>query len=111
MTTTRKETLRNIMVEAWQFVRRNGFTMAEAMKEAWLNYKNRVALKAGVSEFWFRKVNGDLRQAFGTLASGKIPATKGSRHQYAGTQVYFDLEKNEWRCYKTCNLMKVGRMA
>lgn len=38
MKTTRNN-LKDIMLLAWSFVRRNGFTMAEAMKTAWRNYK------------------------------------------------------------------------
>ena len=34
MSSERKSTLANIMRLAWQFVKRNGFTMAEALKVA-----------------------------------------------------------------------------
>lgn len=96
------------MLEAWQFIRRNGYSKSEALHVAWQNYKLRKALHKGVVEFYFKKVDGSMRQAFGTLEEGKVPATKGTRKQYAGTQVYYDCEKQDWRCYKTCNLIKIA---
>lgn len=106
--TSMSETMKGIMSEAWTFVRRNGYSMSEALHVAWLNYRLRKALKSGIVEFYFRKVNGEIRQAFGTLQSDKVPATKGTRKQYAGTQVFYDSDKQDWRCYKTCNLLKIA---
>ena len=34
-----KETMKEIMTMAWGFVRRNGYTMSEALKVAWANVK------------------------------------------------------------------------
>lgn len=106
--TEMSNTMKGIMQEAWTFVRKNGYTMSEALKVAWTNYKLRKALQKGVVEFYFKKVNGETRQAFGTLAANRVPATKGTRKQYAGTQVYWDCEKEDWRCYKTCNLLRIA---
>ncbi len=36
-----KQTLSEIMTMAWQFVKRNGFTMSDALKAAWRNFKLR----------------------------------------------------------------------
>lgn len=46
MATTKKNQLKEIMTLAWQFVKNNGFTMGEALKVAWMNFKLKAALKA-----------------------------------------------------------------
>jgi len=40
MTTNFKSELSKIMKLAWQMVKRNGFTMSEALKKAWANGLN-----------------------------------------------------------------------
>ena len=47
MATTKKNQLKEIMTLAWQFVKNNGFTMGEALKVAWMNFKLKAALKQG----------------------------------------------------------------
>lgn len=108
MSTTRKNQLRDMMIMAWSFVKRNGYTLSEAMKCAWVNIKLRALLKVGIVEFYFKKTDGTLRQAFGTLMSGRIPETKGEKRLHEHCQVYFDTEKDEWRSYKKCNLVKIA---
>lgn len=108
MTATVKNTMREVMSLAWQFVRKNGFTMSEALKTAWRNIKLRVALSKRVVKFYFQKVDGSLREAYGTLVSDKIPATKGTKKTADTCQVYFDTEKDEWRCFKKANLVKIA---
>lgn len=97
-----------IFTLAWQFVKCNGFTMAEALRLAWRNIKLRARLYKGITQFFFKKVNGKIRQAFGTLKSDLLTPTSGSgRRPNNAVQVYFDTEKNEYRCFKKCNLVKV----
>lgn len=104
-----KETLKEIMSMAWSFVRRNGYSMSEALKCAWANAKLRVQLSKRIVEFYFKKTDGTLRQAFGTLMSARVPQTKGTGRKAADNlQVYFDTEKEEWRCFKKCNLVKMA---
>lgn len=35
MSTTRKNQLKKVMQLAWQFVKKNGYTLSEALKVAW----------------------------------------------------------------------------
>ena len=103
-TTDRK----NIFALAWQFVKRNGYTLSEALVTAWRNIKLRKALAKGICKFTFEKVDGSIRQAFGTLAENRIPATNGSdRRRNDSVQVYFDTEKQEYRCFKKANLLTI----
>ncbi len=59
-------------------------------------------------EFYFQKVDGSLREAYGTLMSDRIPETKGEKKTNDTCQVYFDTEKDEWRCFKKANLVKIA---
>ena len=94
---------------AWQFVKKNGFTMAEAMKAAWLNFKLRVAMAARIVKFYFQKVDGTIREAYGTLNPSTVPATNGSnRRQNDTVQVYFDTEVQDFRCFKRANLLRMA---
>lgn len=99
----------NVFTYAWQLVKRFGFSMSEALKTAWANAKFKAEAFNRIVEFYFQKVDGSLRQAFGTLKSELIPATAGTdnRKKNEDIQVYFDTEKQAWRCFKKCNLIKV----
>ena len=108
MATEKRNLLKEIMNLAWSFVRKNGYSMSEALKCAWTNIKLRALLHKKVVEFYFKKTDGTLRQAFGTLMSGRIPGTKGTKKTADNCQVYFDTEKNEYRCFKKCNLIKIA---
>jgi hypothetical protein len=98
-----------IMKLAWQFVRLNGFNKSEALKTAWLNTKLRKAMTAGIVKFYYQKVDGSIREAYGTLAERMVPATLGTgRRTNATVQTYFDSEVQDWRCYKKANLMRIA---
>lgn len=104
-----KQDLKNIMMMAWQFVRRNGYTMSEAMKCAWRNFKLHKALYKGIVKFYFLKVDGSVREAFGTLKADIVPATLGTgRKSSPLVQTYYDTEKQAWRCFKVANLIKIA---
>jgi len=104
-----KEFLRGLMLQAWQMVKRNGYTMGEAMSCAWRNAKLKVAMALRIVKFYFQKVDGSMREAYGTLKSELVPAIAGedNRRKNDTVQVYFDTEKQEWRCFKRANLIKV----
>ena len=103
------EFLHNVMSLAWQFVKRNGYTMSEAMKAAWANMKLMNAMKSKIVKFYFQKVDGSLREAYGTLKSELIPETgNNDRAKNDTVQVYFDTEKQAWRCFKKANLIKIA---
>lgn len=104
----KRNVLHDIMSLAWQFVKRNGFTMSEALKAAWANIKLRAAMKQRIVKFYFQKVDGSIREAYGTLKENLIPATCGNNRKKNDTvQVYFDTEKQEWRCFKKANLISI----
>ena len=101
--------LRQIMCLAWQLIRKNGYTMSEALKKAWANVKLVKVMQSRICKFYFQKVDGSIREAYGTLKSDLIPATSGDNRKKNDTvQVYFDTEKSEWRCFKIANLIKIA---
>lgn len=106
MSEKRKNQLSEVFTMAWQFVKQNGFTLSEALKCAWANIKLRAKMHMGIVEFFYKKVDGSMRQAFGTLKADRIPQTSGEnkRKPNANLFTYFDTEKNEWRCFKRFNL-------
>ena len=98
-----------IMQLAWQFVKKNGYSMSEALKVAWRNFKVKAQMKKRIVKFYFQKVDGSIRQAYGTLKENLIPATAGSDRKRNDTvQTYYDTEKGEWRCFKKANLISIA---
>lgn len=109
MTTQTKNTLRDIMQLAWQFVRKNGYTMSEALKTAWANMRLKTEMKQRIVRFYYRKVSGEVREAFGTLQEKLLPPTQGSGRKPNDTLfTYFDTEREEYRSFKRANLLSIG---
>ena len=109
MSTQVKNQLRDIMLQAWSFVKVNGMSMAEALKCAWVNYKVRAAMVSRIVKFYFLKVDGSVREAYGTLKSDIVPPTQDSgRKPNPSVQVYYDTEKASWRCFKRANLLRMA---
>ena len=68
-------------------------------------------MKIGSVRFCFRKIDGTIREAVGTLLDIVVPATKGSaqgKKTNDDVQVYFDTEKNEYRSFKKANLISIA---
>ena len=105
-----KNFLHEVMSLAWQFVRKNGFTMSEALKCAWVNMKLKLQMKSKIVKFYFQKVDGSVREAYGTLNEKLMPAITGTdnRKKNDTVQTYFDTERQEFRCYKKANLLKIA---
>lgn len=109
MATTLKNALREILNLAWQFVKKNGYTMSEALKVSWANYKLKQAMKNKIVKFYYRKVSGEIREAFGSLQEKLLPATKESGRKPNDTLfTYFDTEKGEYRSFKKANLINIA---
>lgn len=110
MATEFKNRMREVMRMAWQMVKKNGYTMSEALKTAWLNMKLKASMKERIVKFYFQKVDGSIREAYGTLKESLLPPIKGkeSRKTSDTLQVYFDTEKQSYRSFKVANLIKIG---
>ena len=94
---------------AWQMVKKNGYTMSEALKVAWLNMKLKRQMKERIIRFYYRKVSGEIREAFGTLKESIVPETKGTGRKANETLfTYYDSEREEWRSFKKANLLSIA---
>lgn len=71
-------------------------------------------LHGGIAHFWFRKTDGSLRSAYGTLDMSIVERHGGTpqgdeRHElaFSGTVSYYDLEKDAWRCFKADSIQEI----
>lgn len=96
-----------VMRLAWQFVKRNGYSLSEALRTAWANVKLKARMQSGIVRFYYRKVDGSIREAFGTLAERLVPPTNSNdtRKKNDTIQTYYDTEIGGWRCFKVANLL------
>ena len=102
--------MREVMNLAWQFIKKNGMSLSDALKTAWVNVKLKAQMKSRIVKFYFIKVSGEIREAYGSLAESIIPTIEGdsSRKQNDTCQTYYDCEKEAWRCFKKANLLRIA---
>lgn len=106
MSENKRYELSTVFTLAWQFVKRNGFTLSEALKTAWANVKLKRAMKAGIVKFYYQKVSGEIREAYGTLKESLMPETSSlNRRRNDTVQVYYDTERQEYRSFKKANIL------
>ena len=110
MSTTFKSQMSELMRQAWQLVKVYGFSMAEAMKRSWMLLKLKKAMSKGIVKFYYQKLNCEIRTAWGTLRADLIPDTSGSdnRKKNDSVMVYFDKEKESYRCFKIANFLRIA---
>lgn len=94
MSATFKNSMRDLMNLAWSFVKKNGLTMSEAMKKAWMNLKLKSQMKKRIVKFYFQKVDGSIRhtelskrtschpprEPLGKMIPVKLTLTRRSKH-------------------------------
>jgi len=73
-----KTILSTIMKNAWKFFRTTGEAFAECLKKAWKLQKLVDSMKKGIVKFYFQKVSGEIREAYGTIKADLIPASQSS---------------------------------
>jgi hypothetical protein len=71
-------------------------------------------LRQGIVHLQFKKVNGDLRNMIGTLNRDLIPSEKHplegkERKETENLVVLFDTEVQDWRSFRTENLVEYSR--
>lgn len=83
-----------------------GINFSEALKKSWAIYRLQKQMRSSVVEFRFRKVDGSIRQAFGTLIASVIdPLIKGVGKNSPTLVTYFDCQKQDFRCFREENLI------
>lgn len=59
-----------------------------------------IRMRTEIVSFSFMKKNGEIRKAKGTLRSDLCPTScGGGRPTPKHLQLYFDVEKDAWRCF------------
>ncbi len=97
---------RTIMQTAWQFFKQTGLSFKDCLKKAWANWKLQHKMQTEIVRFYFQKVDGSVREAWGTLRADMLPEAGENRRKKNDTvQTYFDTEVNEFRCFKKFNLV------
>jgi len=89
---------------AWQ-IASDFATFAEALKHAWQLIKLKYAMLKGVVEFSYRKVDGSIRTAVGTLQAPHVNYEFKGKASTTKTMAYFDLEQGAFRCFKIENFI------
>lgn len=104
-----KELMHEVMALSWQFVRKNGFSKSEALVVAWANMKLKTEMEQHIVKFYFRKLDGGVREAYGTLNKKWMPVVAGTdkRAKNDTVQTYYDTERGAFRCYKKANLVSI----
>lgn len=70
----------------------------------------KAKLHRGKTHFWFRKDNGEEREAWGTLNFNDIPEDKqpkGTGKTNPLTIPFYDLEKDAWRSCKANSIISI----
>nr|DAN18488.1 MAG TPA: hypothetical protein [Bacteriophage sp.] len=111
MSTTFKNSMREVMSTAWRFFKVTGENFADCLKRAWQVYKLAKEMKSRTVQFFYQKVNGEIRQAFGTMKDEVIAdKIKGNdtRRKNDDLFTYWDTEKESFRSFKKFNLIKIA---
>lgn len=64
-------------------------------------------LRNNIITFKFKKRNGDIRVAHGTLHPDYLPPLKGGAKPPLHQMVYYDLDKEGWRSFRTYSFIKI----
>lgn len=97
-----------VMKYAYQLWLTTRQTWSVCMKKAWSLYRLSKLMRTGVIAFAYKKVDGSIRNAYGTLIDLPAGITNGGKKMTKPsykTLSYFDVEKNAFRCFKIENLI------
>lgn len=70
------------------------------------NYVLKRKMRRGVVTFTYKKVDGTVRTACGTLKADMLPQTLGTGKKPSHeVLVYFDIDRKSWRSFRRENLL------
>ena len=67
----------------------------------------RKELRDNIITFKFKKRNGEIRTAHGTLHPDYLPKLRGGAPRPEHQMVYYDLDKNSWRSFRSYSFIKI----
>ena len=98
--------LSSLMSEAHRISSVTGLSLSESLKKAWLNEKLAVAMKTRICHFYYQKVSGEIREAYGTLKQSYIEGqVQGTGRKNRDCRTYWDTVADGFRCYKSYNII------
>jgi hypothetical protein len=110
MSTNFRNNMREVMKNAHRFFKVTGESFSECLKRAWVVYKLSKAMKVKTVQFFYQKVSGEIRQAFGTMREevihDKVKGTGKVKNDDMFT--YWDTEKGAFRSFKKFNLIRIA---
>lgn len=99
-----------VMKYAWQLYKATRQAWRVCMIKSWQLYRLAKKMRRGIVTFYFQKADGSIRKAIGTLQNLPINTTLGKHKTTAPsykTMTYFDVEKQQFRCFQIQNLICV----
>lgn len=110
MATTFKNQMRDVMNDAWRMFRITGESFSSCLKRAWVILRLKLKMQTKIVQFYYQKMNGEIRQAFGTLQDDIVNEhMKGTgRKPNENLFTYFDCEKQEFRSFKKFNIIRIA---
>jgi len=87
-----------------------GYNLNQSLQTYALIESLQFRLMNGTAHFIYRKTNGELREAWGTLLPRTIERNingRGYPRKLDGLQAYFDIEEQEWRSFRYENLITI----
>ena len=87
------------------------YTWSAALKKAWTLYRLAKMMRKGVVKFYFEKVDGSARVAYGTLKDLPVGVTSrrsATKAPNFGTMRYWDTKKNAFRSFKVENFIAIA---
>lgn len=82
-----------------------------ALQKAWMLYRLAKRMRQGVVKFYFEKVDGSARVAYGTLCNlpaGITSRKGGKKAPNYGTMCYWDTKKNAFRSFRVENFIAMA---
>jgi len=96
-----------IFKRAWVLFYESETEFSNCLKKAWRVFKLKKAMAKKVVAFTYKKVNGSIRYAKGTLQEVFIRDVKGGRKPNLRTLAYWDTEADGFRCFRIENLVRI----
>lgn len=93
------------MKYAWQIFKSTKATWQECMIKAWQLYRLTKAMRQGIVKFYYRKSDGSIRLANGTILHDGLSVKKSTGKPSYRTFCYFDVDKHQYRCFRVENLI------
>ena len=97
--------MKTLLFKIAHAVKSNFDNFSQALTYAWQIIKLKSRMKNHVVEFAYKKVDGSIRTAYGTLIESILPETQGSRPSSLKVLTYFDVQKQAYRSCKIENLI------